>query len=84
VSAFSPHPRISPSASSMKSFMLEDDESAALVRFNVLGKTLRDMLDFPKSGPWPSGPWPFPSGCIPELNRHLLRPIDVLHRRGRD
>jgi hypothetical protein len=68
----------------MKSFMLADDESAALVRFSVFGKALRDMLDFPKSGPWPSGPWPFPRDRIPELNRHLLRCVDVLHRRGRD
>jgi hypothetical protein len=68
----------------MKSFMLENDESAALVRFNVLGKTLRHMLDFPKSGPWPSAPWAFPSDRIPELNRHLLRSVDILHRRSRD
>ncbi len=68
----------------MKSFMLADDESAALVRFSVFGKVLSDMLDFPKSGPWPSGPWPFPRDRIPELNRHLLRSVDVLHRRGRD
>jgi hypothetical protein len=34
----------------MKSFMLADDESAALDRFNVFGKVLSDMLDFPKSG----------------------------------
>jgi hypothetical protein len=63
----------------MKSFMLADDESAALDRFNVFGKVLSDMLDFPKSGPWP-----FPRDRIPELNRHLLRSVDVLHRRGRD
>jgi hypothetical protein len=63
----------------MKSFMLADDESAALVRFNVFGKVLSDMLDFPKSGPWP-----FPRDPIPELNRHLPRSVDVLHRRGRD
>jgi hypothetical protein len=68
----------------MKSFMLENGESAALVRFNVFGKVLSDMLDFPKSGPWPSGPWPFPSGRIPELNRNLLRSVDVLYRRSRD
>ena len=68
----------------MRSFMLEDDDSAALVRFNVFGNVLRDMLDFPKNGPWPSAPWPFPSGRIPELNRHLLRSVDVLHRRCRD
>jgi hypothetical protein len=48
----------------MKSFMLADDESAALVRFNVFGKVLSDMLDFPKSGPWPSGPWPFPASAL--------------------
>jgi hypothetical protein len=68
----------------MKSFMLENDESAALVRFNVFGKVLSDMLDFPKSGPWPGAPWSFPSDRIPELNRNLLRSVDVLHRRSRD
>jgi hypothetical protein len=40
---------------------------------------LSDMLDYPKSGPWP-----FPHDRIPELNRHLLRSVDVLHRRSRD
>ena len=60
----------------MKSLMLADDESAALDRFNVFGKVLSDLLDFPKSGPWP-----FPRDRIPG---HLLRSVDVLHRRGRD
>lgn len=68
----------------MRSFMLEDDDSAALVRFNVFGNVLRDMLDFPKNDPWPSAPWSFPGDRIPELNRNLLRSVDVLHRRSRD
>jgi hypothetical protein len=68
----------------MRSFMSEDDESAALVRFNVFGTVLSDMLDFPRSSPWPNAPWHLPSDRIPELNRHLLRSVDVLHRRGRD
>ncbi len=66
-------------AAAMKAFMLEEADSAALVRFNVSGRVLTDILDIRGNGQWP-----FPSNRIPELNRYLRRAVVILHRRDED
>jgi hypothetical protein len=61
----------------LRNFMLQDDDSVALVRFNVPGKALIDIIDIREGGPWL-----FPADRIPELNRHLLRNVTIIDERN--
>jgi hypothetical protein len=57
-------------------FMLEDPESAALVRFNVFGRDIADLKDI-RDG----RRWYLPADRIPELNRCLRYSVVVVARR---
>lgn len=57
--------------------LLEDENAACVVGFNVLGKHVAEMLDL--SG---SGPWNIPSDRIPELNRHIRGALFLVARDG--
>jgi hypothetical protein len=57
--------------------MLEDPESVAVGRFNMLG---RDFMNF-----WASqrgGPWHLPAGQIAEFNRFLRGSVEIVARRN--
>jgi hypothetical protein len=60
----------------MRAFMSEKPSSVALVRFNVFGRHLLDIVDLRSAGPWE-----LPSDRIPELNRHLRGSVIVAARR---
>ena len=60
----------------MHAFMLEDPESEALVCFNIFGGIIAGLAD--AEGP---PPWRVQDSRIPELNRHLRRPVTVVMRR---
>jgi len=61
----------------LRAFMLEEPDSVALVRFNVLGRDAKPLLgDFQQSEPWH-----IPHERIPELNRVLRGPIEIIARR---
>jgi hypothetical protein len=56
--------------------MLEDPESVAVGRFNMLG---RDFMNF-----WASqrgGPWDLPAARIAEFNRFLRGSVEIVARR---
>jgi len=57
-------------------FMMEDPESEALVCFNIFGGIKVSLAD--AEGP---PPWRVQGSRIPELNRHLRRPVMVVMRR---
>ncbi len=71
VTSFDPYDEIG-----MRDFMSETPSSAALVRFNVLGRFLVDIFDFRHGGPWT-----VPGHRIPELNRHLRGSVIIAARR---
>jgi hypothetical protein len=56
--------------------MLGDPGSAAVVRFNIIG---RDFLNFWDRGH--GGPWDLPAGRIPEFNSFLRGSIAIVGRR---
>ncbi|MCK1515312.1 hypothetical protein IVB22_22720 [Bradyrhizobium sp. 190] len=56
--------------------VLEDPESVAVARFNMLG---RDFMNFWKSQR--GGPWDLPAGRIAEFNRFLRGTIEIVARR---
>jgi hypothetical protein len=58
--------------------MLQDPDSAALVRFNVLGRAFMSLVDDLRCG----GPWDMPSDRIPELNSNLRGSMVIVARRG--
>jgi hypothetical protein len=64
-------------ADDLRTFMLQDADSVALVRFNVYGKALTDIIDIREAGPWL-----FPADRIPDLNRNLLRSLTIIDRRS--
>jgi hypothetical protein len=57
--------------------MLRVPDSAAVVRFNILG---RDFLNFWDRGH--RGPWDLPAGRIAEFNGFLRGSVDVVARRN--
>jgi len=57
-------------------FMLEYPNSAALVRFNVLGKHMMDFIDLRR------GPWHVPAERIGELNKNLRGSVVIVARRA--
>jgi hypothetical protein len=56
--------------------VLEDPESVAVARFNMLG---RDFMNFWKSQR--GGPWQLPAGRIAEFNRFLRGSIEIVAQR---
>jgi hypothetical protein len=56
--------------------MLEKPDSAAVARFNVLGRNVRDFIDLRHSGPWH-----VQAERISELNKHLRGLIVIVARR---
>lgn len=56
--------------------MLEDPESVAVGRFNMLG---RDFMNFWKSQR--GGPWELPAERIAEFNRFLRGSVEIVARR---
>ncbi|SDR60681.1 hypothetical protein SAMN05519103_07006 [Rhizobiales bacterium GAS113] len=60
----------------MRALMFEDPDSVALVRFNLGGGAMMQILDIRGDGPWL-----VPRERIPELNSNLLRPIVIIERR---
>lgn len=64
-------------AAEMRGFMLEAPENVALVRFSLRGSYLSSLVKNLPDG----GPWHVPRDRIPELNRKLQRPVEVVARR---
>jgi hypothetical protein len=62
----------------MHAFMLQEPDSAALVRFAIPLGRARDLLPHSSDSP---GRWLLPSHRIPELNRHLRNAVAVAARR---
>jgi hypothetical protein len=62
--------------SELHALMIDDPDSAALVRFNVPGLILRDL-----KADGPGGPWYVPADQIPELNKNLRTSVAVFARR---
>ena len=61
----------------LKAMMLEDPASAALVRFNILGRDAKPLMgNFQQAGPWH-----VPRERVPELNRSLLGSVVIVARR---
>jgi len=60
----------------MKSFMMENEDGAALVRFNVSFNLPKDILTLKGAGPWL-----LPSNRVSQLNRYLLRTVSIICRR---
>ncbi|HEY6258913.1 MAG TPA: hypothetical protein VIY51_24315 [Xanthobacteraceae bacterium] len=58
-------------------FMREDPDSAALVRFNLLGRDAMPLMDDFRN----AGPWHIPRDRIPELNRSLRGAVVIVARR---
>jgi hypothetical protein len=63
----------------MHAFLLEDPDSAALVRFNVFGRAFLALVDDLR----PGGPWQIPGDRVPELNRMLRGSAVIVARRDR-
>jgi hypothetical protein len=61
----------------MHAFMLNDPDSAALVRFNVLGRAFVPFIGDLQHG----GPWHVPSDRVPELNGILRGSVVIVARR---
>jgi hypothetical protein len=61
----------------MRSFLLEDADSLALVCFSVNGRRARELLPLPREG----RRWLVPSNRIPELNQLLRHAVVVSARR---
>jgi hypothetical protein len=58
--------------------MLGEPNSAAVVRFNMLGRDFMNFWD-----PWPGGgPWDLPAGRIAEFNRFLRGSVEIVARRN--
>jgi hypothetical protein len=64
-------------AADLHAFMLEDPDSAALVRFNVLGRAAMQIRDDFRH----DGRWAVPAHRIPELNRNLRGSVVIVARR---
>src|SRR5882757_664874 len=62
--------------SDLRAFMLENPDSAAVVRFNVLGRNVRDLIDLRHGGPQH-----VQAERIGELNRNLRGSIVIVVRR---
>jgi hypothetical protein len=61
----------------LQAFMCADPDSVALVRFNLFGRDARPLMsDFGHPGPWH-----VQRDRVPELNRSLRGPLDVVARR---
>jgi hypothetical protein len=60
----------------LREFMLENPDSAAVVRFNVLGRNIRDFIDLRRGGPWH-----IQSERIGELNKSLRGSVVIVARR---
>jgi|GEM_PF-692363 len=61
----------------MHAFMLKDPDSAALVRFIVLGRAFVPFMGDLQDG----GPWHVPGERVPELNRILRGSVVIVARR---
>jgi hypothetical protein len=61
----------------LHAFLLEQPDSAALVRFNMMGRAAMHLMDDIRH----AGPWHIPADRIPELNRNLRGPIVIVARR---
>lgn len=61
----------------LRALMQQDPDSAALVRFNVLGRAFMALVDDLRRG----GPWDLPRDRIPELNRNLRGAVVIVARR---
>ena len=61
----------------LKAIMLEDPASAALVRFNILSRDAKPLMDDFKE----AGPWHVPRERVPELNRSLRGSVVIVARR---
>jgi hypothetical protein len=61
----------------LRTSMLENQESAAVVRFNVLGRNVMDFID-----PRHDGPWHVQAERVHELNRHLRGSVAVVARKN--
>jgi len=59
-----------------QALMLEQPDNAAMVRFNVLGRHVMDIIDLREAGPWH-----FPAERIPELNSKLRGSVVIVARR---
>jgi hypothetical protein len=57
--------------------MLEQPDSAALVRFNVFGQAAMNLMGDIRH----AGPWRIPADRIPELNRNLRGSVVIVARR---
>ena len=58
-----------------EALMREDPDSIALVRFNVAGETIKEVLDLGRGGPWR-----VPADRIPRLNRILRGAVVIVAR----
>ena len=69
-----------PAGRPMHAFLLEDPDSAALVRFNVLGRAFVSLVEDLRAG----GPWHIPGDRVAKLNRTLRgSAVIVAQRDGR-
>jgi hypothetical protein len=59
-----------------EALMREDPDSIALVRFNVAGQAIKDVLDLRRGGPWR-----VPADRIPQLNRIMRGAVVIVARR---
>lgn len=60
----------------LDALMLENPGSVAVVRFNVLGRNVKDVIDLRRGGPWPVR-----AERIGELNKYLRGSVVIVARR---
>jgi hypothetical protein len=60
-----------------RAVLFEDPGSAAIVRSNVLGRHVMNIIDLRQGGPWN-----FPSNRVSDLNRNLRGSVVVIARRA--
>ena len=60
----------------LHALMLENPDSAAVVRFSVLGRNVRNFIDLRRGGPWPVR-----AERIGELNKYLRGSVVIVARR---
>lgn len=60
----------------VRDLLFDDPTVSAIVRFNVLGRHVMDILD-----PRQAGPWEVPSEQIPQINRHIRGSVIVFAHR---
>jgi hypothetical protein len=61
----------------LNDYLIADPQAIALVRFNIFGRVLIDMI-----GPKNDGPWRLPAAKIASVNREILGPIEIALRKS--